>query len=303
MHSTYNDNNESIVPQQQTNQPVVPRQAHTDAQLIELWLHGRSKHTQRAYRADVRQFFDRADKRLHDLTLGDIQQFADELERSPLASATNHRKLSAIKSLLSFGHRLGYLPYDTGRPLRLPPVRETLSERILSEAEVNRMLALEPNPRNQVILTLLYSSGVRVSELCGLKWRDVQERDDAEGQISVFGKGDKTRAILLPASVWNMIKTLQEEDARDESPVFKSRKGGHLNPSQVWRIVRKAALRAGIEKAVSCHWMRHAHGSHSLDRGCPISLVQSTLGHASVATTGRYLHARPTDSSANYLNL
>ena len=302
MHSTNIDNNDNIVPQHQTNQPIVPRQAHTDAQLIELWLHGRSKHTQRAYRADVRQFLDRADKPLHDVTLGDIQEFADHLEQTQLAAATKHRKLSAVKSLLSFGHRLGYLPFDTGRPLRLPPVRETLSERILSEAEVNKMLALEPNPRNSVILTLLYSSGVRVSELTSLKWRDVQERDDA-GQISVFGKGDKTRSILLPNSVWNMIKTLQEDDARDESPVFKSRKGGHLNPSQVWRIVRKAALRAGIEKAVSCHWMRHAHASHALNRGSPISLVQATLSHASISTTGRYLHARPNDSSSRYLGL
>ena len=301
MHSSNNHSSESIVPQHQPGQPVV-RQAQSDAQLIELWLHGRSRHTQRAYRADVQQFLERVEKPLHAVTLGDIQDFADHLEQTQLAAATKHRKLSAVKSLLSFGHRIGYLAFDTGRPLRLPPVRETLSERILSEGEVNKMLALEPNPRNQVILTLLYSSGVRVSELCGLKWRDVQERDDG-GQISVFGKGDKTRVILLPDSVWNMIKTLHEDDARDESPVFKSRKGGHLNPSQVWRLVRKAAVRAGIEKAVSCHWMRHAHASHALDRGSPISLVQTTLGHASVATTGRYLHARPNDSSSRYLGL
>ena len=68
----------------------------------------------------------------------------------------------------------------------------------------------------------------------------------------------------------------------------------------VWRIVRKAAKRAGIEKAVSCHWLRHAHASHALDRGAPIHLVQATLGHSSIQTTGRYLHARPTDSSSRY---
>jgi integrase/recombinase XerD len=69
----------------------------------------------------------------------------------------------------------------------------------------------------------------------------------------------------------------------------------------VWRIVRAAAARAGISLAVSPHWLRHAHASHALDRGAPIHLVQATLGHASVATTGKYLHARPTDSSARYL--
>jgi integrase/recombinase XerD len=70
---------------------------------------------------------------------------------------------------------------------------------------------------------------------------------------------------------------------------------------QVHRIVEAAAARAGLGAAVSAHWLRHAHASHALDRGAPISLVQTTLGHASVATTGRYLHARPRDSSARYL--
>jgi len=90
-------------------------------------------------------------------------------------------------------------------------------------------------------------------------------------------------------------------EAPDQGPVFRSRKGGHLDESQVWRIVRKAAKRAGIEKAVSCHWLRHAHASHALDRGAPIHLVQATMGHSSISTTGKYLHARPTDSSGNYL--
>ena len=85
--------------------------------------------------------------------------------------------------------------------------------------------------------------------------------------------------------------------------MFRSRKSGPLDPSQVHRIVKAAAERAGLSAEVSAHWLRHAHASHSLDRGAPIHLVQQTLGHASVATTGRYLHARPTDSSARYLGV
>ena len=104
----------------------------------------------------------------------------------------------------------------------------------------------------------------------------------------------------MPLSVWNALLPLRK-DAGDNQPVFRSRKGGHLDESQVWRIVRKAAKRAGIEKKVSCHWLRHAHASHALDRGAPIHLVQATLGHSSISTTGKYLHARPTDSSGSYL--
>jgi integrase/recombinase XerD len=106
--------------------------------------------------------------------------------------------------------------------------------------------------------------------------------------------------VLLPASVWRELEGLGRGPA--DAPVFPSRRGGgHLHPTAIERIVLKAARRAGLDGRVSPHWLRHAHATHALDRGAPIHLVQATLGHASVATTGRYLHARPTDSSARYL--
>ena len=185
------------------------------------------------------------------------------------------------------------------RPLRLPGFRDGLAERILEEGEVQKMLAVERQPRNHALLTLLYVAGLRVSEACSLRWRHLQPRDGG-GQITVLGKRDKTRSILLPPSTWTTLAALRG-DADDDAPVFVSRKKGHLTPSQAWRIIRAAAKRAGIQKAVSCHWLRHGHASHALDRGAPISLVQATLGHASVATTGRYLHPRPSESSRKYL--
>ena len=164
---------------------------------------------------------------------------------------------------------------------------------------------LEPNPRNRAILTLLYASGVRVSELCGLSWRDLQANGDG-GQITVWGKGSLTRSIQIPVSVWNLVNGLRPSKAGGDDPVFRSRKkktGGRLKPLAVLRIVRAAAQRAGIDLPVSPHWFRHAHASHALDRGAPIHLVQATLGHASINTTGRYLHARPKDSSSRFLPL
>ena len=106
--------------------------------------------------------------------------------------------------------------------------------------------------------------------------------------------------ILVLAPVWEELLGLRGAAGPDD-PVFRSRKGGHLDRSQVLRIVQAAARRAGIDLAVSPHWLRHAHASHALDRGAPISLVQATLGHASVSTTSKYLHARPGDSSSRYL--
>lgn len=282
--------------------PTPGRQATSDEHLIELWLHNRSEHTRRAYRADVVRFRTFIDCPLHDVTLGGLQDFSDGLVG--LKPASRVRTLAAVKSLLAFGHRIGYLPFDVGRALKLPGRREGLAARILEEIDVHRMLALEPGRRNRVLLRLLYASGVRVAELCALRWSDVQDRKEGAGQISVFGKGEKERQILLPASVYQELLTLRV-GATADAPVFRSRKGGHaLDTSQVLRIVRAAAKRAGLEtdgKKVSPHWLRHSHATHALERGAPIHLVAATLGHASVATTGKYLHARPTESSARYL--
>jgi integrase/recombinase XerD len=274
-----------------------------DERLLAIWLDGRSPHTARAYRADIGRFQAHVRRPWAQVTLADLQSLAGTL--GELAPATRYRTLSAVKSLLSFGHRLGYLPFDVGRPLRLPAVRNRLAERILAEGDLQRILHLEPDPRNRALLALLYASGVRVSELCGLSWRDLQPAADT-GQITVFGKGGRTRAVRLPVSVWKLVTGLRPAEATVDDPVFRSRKskdGGRLCPGAVLRIVREAARRAGIELPVSPHWFRHAHASHALDRGAPIHLVQATLGHASITTTGRYLHARPQDSSSRFLPL
>jgi integrase/recombinase XerD len=292
------DTNNGLVPITETA-IVVPKQAESDQQLIDLWLHGRSRHTQRAYRADAERFLQAIEKPLHGITLGDLQEYAGRLAGEGLQPSSIYRSMSALKSLFAFGHRLGYLQFNVALPLRLPAIRETLAERILEETDVLRMIALEGMPRNKAILLTLYAGGFRVAELCSLKWSDLQSRNVA-GQITVFGKGGKTRTVLMPKSVWRALLSLRN-DASDNDPVFRSRKSGHLDESQVWRIVRKASKRAGIEKEVSCHWLRHAHASHALDRGAPIHLVQATLGHSSISTTGKYLHARPTESSSSYL--
>ncbi|MEQ8637951.1 tyrosine-type recombinase/integrase [Gimesia maris] len=276
----------------------ITQQADTDEQLIELWLHGRPSHTQRAYRRDVERFLKAADKQFRSIKLIDIQQYTDDMPPS-LKPSSVKRALSAIKSLFAFGFRLGYVSFDIGRAMKLPTFRDELADRILSETDVLRIISLEPQPRNRAILLTLYAGGFRVSEIRSLKWRHLQERDST-GQITVYGKGGKTRTVLMPQSVWEAVMKLRDTQS-PEAPVFRSRKKGHLDESAVWRIVKKASERAGIDKNVSCHWFRHAHASHALDRGCPIHLVQATLGHSSISTTGKYLHARPTDTSGNYL--
>lgn len=148
----------------------------------------------------------------------------------------------------------------------------------------------------------MYYCGLRVSEVCGLKWSDVVERSEG-GQISVWGTGSKERNILVVGAMWEELQSLHG-DSHLQDYVFRSRKGNtKLTERQVERIVLDAAQKAGIQGNVSPHRLRHAHASHSLDRGAHINLVRDTLGHASLATTGKYTHARPNASSSQYLPL
>ena len=149
----------------------VPSQADDDGHLIELWLHGKSPNTQEAYERDLFQFIDFADLPLRHVRLGDLQDWADHLEAQGLAPATRSRKLGTVKSLFSFGHRIGYLTYYVGAAISGPKVPNRLAERILPEEKLQRIIALESDLRNHALLRLFYVSGGRVSEVADLHWR------------------------------------------------------------------------------------------------------------------------------------
>ncbi len=208
-----------------------------------------------------------------------------------------------VKSLLSYGHKLGYMPFNAGVAIKVRPDQSQarLAQRIISEVEVGLLIRAALTKRDRVLLQTTYAGGLRVSEIVALKWSDVIERD-ARLQLSVTGKGGRVRQVLLPKKVSRSLLALRG-DAAANNPVFASRKkGGHLSEHSVHVMVKRTAKRAGINEAVSPHWLRHAHGSHAIDRGASLPEVQATLGHANVATTSGYLHARPDSSSALYLD-
>jgi integrase/recombinase XerD len=238
-----------------------------------------------------------AGKPIAAVTLANLQAWLGSL--AGLAPASRARKIGAVKSLLSFAERTGYLPLNVGAALRVPRIKNVLAERILDEADVVRLIALDPDSRNHALLRLGYLAGLRISEICGLRWRDTTRRP-AGGHSTVFGKGGKTRVVMLPSTMWRELAALRGE-AGDDEPVFRSAKGGALDPSQVHRIVKAAAARAGLPSAVSAHYLRHAHVSHALDRGAPAHLVQATVGHSDLRTTSKYAHAKPNESSSTYL--
>ena len=138
-----------------------------DAQIIKLWVENQpSSHTRWCYRHDSEQLLNHAKKPLSRITLADLQSFAQVLTTSGLAPIYRVRTLAAVKSLFGFCHRLRYLAVNPAAELALPAYENRLAERILAEEDIQRVLAAETEPRNRVLLRLLYAGGLRVSEAC-----------------------------------------------------------------------------------------------------------------------------------------
>lgn len=289
----------------------LPAIAEVDARFLAMWLHGKAEKTQLAYAADIHRFYAFVQKTLRALTLEDFQNFINSL--TDLKPSSRARTIATIKSALSFMYKAGYLTANVGAVVKLPKFEDTRAERIMSEQQTAKMFALENNPRNHAILVLLYRAGLRAEELCNLTWAKLQARDQA-GQVTVFGKGKKTRHVLIDQATWEEVMSLKTAAASLDDYVFHSRQEksridetrdrGRLDESTIHRIVRSAADRAGVAPGrVSPHWMRHAHATHSLENGAPITLVQATLGHADIKTTAKYTHVRPNASSGQYLKV
>jgi integrase/recombinase XerD len=270
-------------------------------EVIELWLYNRPPSTIGVYRPEVAKFRNwLGSKSMDHVTLADLQAFAMETmpDEKP---RTIKRKLSTLKSLFSFANKTGAIRFNPGTALRMPAVPNDLAEKILTERQVTQLIRCEPLPRNTVLLRVLYAAGIRASEAAGLRWVDVRPRNDRTGQVTVLGKGGKTRTIKLPAKAWHALEEIRPKNAAPEEPVFQREDGRPLDRTYITAIVSRAARRANIALRVSSHWLRHAHASHALARGAPLVLIMRTLGHTSLDTTNRYLHISPEDSSSTFL--
>jgi len=293
----------ALVKDQTSNSAQVNNQASNDSQLIDMWLHGKSERTRTAYHKQINEFLEYIGKPVQFITLADLQKFKDNLEARDLKPTSVNAYLMTAKSLFSFAQKIGYISFNPGAAIEGEKVKNKLPERILSESEVQAIIHLEPKARNRVLLKLLYCTGARASEISGLKLKDFSECEDG-AVVTLFGKGGNTRHVLIPATVWQDINDLHGSEIWSEKPLFVSRnKQGQLTANMIWNVVRQAAKRAGIQKKVSPHFLRHSCASHSLDRGAPIHVVQNTLGHSNLATTGKYTHVKPKDSAAMYLGI
>ncbi len=271
--------------------------AETDRELVYVWLGDKSRTTITSYSSIVTGFFAFINKPLAQVQIEDLQLWHRRLQLTDKPS-TVANKIRAIKSLFSYGVKVGYLEVNIGSFIKCPRVKEKLAERILSESDCLKLISAAKTERNRALLCLMYACGLRVSEVCSLTWGDLQPSAEG-GKCTVFGKGNKTRVVLVPTRVWQLLMSLPKIiDA-----VFVSRTGRPLERTMVYKIVKDCAKRAGVSEKASCHWLRHSHASHAIESGCNLRLLQQSLGHSKLETTERYLHINPDSGSSQFINI
>lgn len=191
---------------------LVPvRTGYGDSDMIDQWLNSkRSDNTRIAYRHDIETFLAYVGVTLDQVTVRMVQAYEQTL--TGMEDTSIARKLAAVKSLLTYAHKSGYIPVNVGSMITLPSIRTRLAERILTREQVDDMIGKELDAYNHALLRLLHSTGIRVSEVCGLMWHDVSARDNGKAQVTVFGKGGKERAVLISADTYKELLALRTDD-------------------------------------------------------------------------------------------
>ena len=221
-----------------------------------------------------------------------IERYMAWLYNQGRSSASQARRLSGIKSLYNFlllGDRIEQLPTESVDA----PKAERLLPDVLSIDEIDAMLATfnintAKGCRDSAIVEVLYSTGLRVSELTTLRINDLFF---GEGYIRIIGKGDKQRIVPVGSAARDKIQLYMEfrkPKHRSEATLFLNNRGEPLTRVMVFNIIRRAATLAGIDKQISPHTLRHSYATHMLEGGANIRQVQELLGHESIATTEVY---------------
>ena len=262
-----------------------------------------SPHTAEAYGRDLDQFerfvgewLGREDWAWSDVDRLAIRSWLGDLDGRGRAESTVSRKLSTLRVFLGFLHRMGYLDENAARVVHRGSPGRTLPA-FLSQSQVTTLFESMsesdlPSLRDRAILELLYSSGLRLSELHGLNVRDV---DLEAGTVRVLGKGRKERISPVGRKAAEAIRSYLDTDreidgADPDTCLFVSRTGNRLSRRQIQRIVARWLASATGGEALSPHALRHTFATHLLDEGADLLAVKELLGHASLSTTRIYTH-------------
>ncbi|MCX7988751.1 MAG: tyrosine recombinase XerC [Thermodesulfovibrio sp.] len=261
---------------------------------------GDSPHTLRAYKNDLKEFFNFAKLAPEKIDSMIIRGFISEQILKGKAKTTVSRKLSTIRSFFAYLYNEGIIKINPARSVSSLKVNRRLPK-FLTVDDVFKLVEAPSEDkftvqRDKAILELLYGCGVRVSEICNLNLEDV---DLKEGFIKVKGKGNKERIVptgikakeaLKKYLAMRQILRIKKNFPAQETPLFINNRGGRLSDRQIRRIVFKYARAIGLADRIGPHTLRHTFASHLLMEGADLRVIQELLGHSSLSTTQIYTH-------------
>jgi integrase/recombinase XerD len=250
--------------------------------------------TVEAYQHDIKSFMQSLKPSLKEAREEDIISYLSHLKGRGLKESTTTRAFIALKVFFRFLKREGYVEANIIELLDTPKIWQIIPD-VLSYNEVVALLnvpdgAQEAGCRDRAILELLYGSGLRVSEACAL---DIYDVDDTF--VRVLGKGRKGRVVPIGKKSIDAIdrylasfRSLHESE--EEAALFVTDKGKRVDRFLIWRSIKQYGKLAGIAKNIHPHTLRHSFATHLLDGGADLRVIQEMMGHASIASTDRYMH-------------
>ncbi len=259
---------------------------------------GLSANTISAYQNDIRKFIlflnEYGISQMEQVEENHLLKFFESLQKQNYASSSIGRTSIALKVYFQFLKREGVLKRNPAEYLASPKMWQLIPE-VLSSAEIERLMnapdiSTMQGCRDKAILELLYSSGLRVSELCHVSLYAIEE-----DCIRVKGKGSKERLIPVGkkalAAIDDYLNRFRDKsESEKEKSLFVGRKGRHLSRIDIWRMIKFYAASVGIQKNISPHTLRHSFATHLLDHGADLRVIQELLGHSCISSTDRYTH-------------
>ena len=259
-----------------------------------------SGNTLDAYQRDLRKLLDYLEHEqlaISDVKLADLEHFSASLHDIGIHPRSQCRILSGIRSFFKFVQLDGYREDDPTELLESPQIGDHLPE-VLTTQEVDRLeesidVSKWEGHRNRAIIEVLFSCGLRVSELVNLKLSDLYLDEE---YVRVLGKGSKERLVpISPKAIqelrfWFNDRNLMKIKPGEEDYVFLNRRGAHLTRTMILIMIKAQAKEAGIQKTISPHTLRHSFATALLEGGADLRFIQALLGHEDIGTTEIYTH-------------
>jgi integrase/recombinase XerD len=260
-----------------------------------------SKGSKENYERVLREFFSfYSGTDIKSITTAHITLYLKKLE---IAASTKNLHLRVLRAFFRFLKNTGYIEKSPVAPLKQEKIPETFQFKILHREQIDRMIEMVEDLQKKTLLKILYFTGLRISEAISLKTNSFRADELGNGAyMTIVGKGSKVRTVFLPEEFFSEVNQYMNTNCSDGGFLFfdfESKKS--LTRFQAFRIIKAAAKRAKVEPVPSPHWFRHTNATHSIEAGAPVYTVQATLGHSSIMTTGKYLHAAKTESNVSYL--